>query len=96
MPFYKLLGSLLHALSQDILALAGVTEPANAPAAANDGDHDMPRPGVEIKTALNPILYSSEQINEACQVAWALQRGRFELCVLPEGDEHREDDDASR
>jgi hypothetical protein len=40
-------------------------------------------PGAYIETILPPQSYSSLQLDEACRIAAALNRGKFVLCVQP-------------
>lgn len=40
-------------------------------------------PGVHIETIHNPCDYSQQQIESACSIASALNRGRLVLCEAP-------------
>jgi hypothetical protein len=46
----------------------------------------MPIPGVHIETVANPIAYTHAQIEQACQVAAILARGKLALTVPPPHD----------
>jgi hypothetical protein len=43
----------------------------------------MPIPGTYIVTAVSPVHYAREQLEQACAVAHGLSRGRFVLMVPP-------------
>ena len=43
----------------------------------------MPTPGVHVETLRNPTLYEPAQIEQACVIAHALNRGRFLLVEPP-------------
>jgi hypothetical protein len=40
--------------------------------------------GVMIETLANPARYTSAQLDRACAIAYAINRGRFILCEEPQ------------
>jgi hypothetical protein len=40
-------------------------------------------PGVAIETLQNPARYAEWQIEQACAIAHALQRGKLIICIPP-------------
>lgn len=44
----------------------------------------MQIPGVHLETIAKPQLYSEHQLDHACQIAQALNRGKLVLCTVPD------------
>lgn len=50
-------------------------------------------PGVHVETLANPCRYSTTQIEQACLIAYQLQRGRLIVAIPPAGDQDDTEDD---
>jgi hypothetical protein len=50
------------------------------------GDRMASIPGVHIETLHKPTAYSQAEIDLACKVAFAMDRGKLVLVVKPEGE----------
>jgi hypothetical protein len=85
-PYLSQLSKWLRAALKDISDPLGFLLPCvDARSVGRPGRQaDMAQiPGVHIECLQNPILYSVEQIEEACRIAARLNRGKFCLVENP-------------